>query len=394
MILLRKLRHIGAWCALGITVAASACHDPARPGGPGQDVPPMLHLVAGSLDNPLFVTAVPGDTNRLFVVLQGGQIRVVRHDTLLATPFLDVSGRISCCGEQGLLGLAFHPQYAANGYFFVDYTNTAGDTRVVRYHVSADPDVADSTSATLVLGQAQPFSNHNGGMLAFGNDGYLYIGLGDGGSGGDPQGNGQNLNTFLGKILRIDVNGAAPYAVPATNPFVGQAGALPEIWAWGLRNPWRFSFDRSTHELYIGDVGQNAHEEVDVEPPATGGRNYGWNRMEGLSCYQSGCSSTGLTLPVLDYPHTEGCSITGGYVYRGTRVTALSGLYLYADYCNGWVKSFRYANGQVTEQQEWPDLEPGGSISSFGEDAQGELYVVVYGSSGAVYRIVPLTPTP
>ena len=389
MILRRALRHIGALCAILIIAAASACHDATRPGGTNQNVPPMLRLVAGNLNSALFLTAPPSDTGRVFIVLQGGQIRVVRHDTLLATPFLDLSSLVSCCGERGLLGLAFHPQYASNGYFYVDYTDAAGNTQVARYRVSADPDLADPNSALPVLSQTQPFSNHNGGMLVFGNDAYLYIGLGDGGSGGDPQGNGQNLNTQLGKILRIDVNGGPPYAVPASNPFVGQAGALSDIWDYGVRNPWRFSFDRTTHELYIGDVGQDSLEEIDVEPPLAGGRNYGWNRMEGMSCYQAGCSSTCITLPVLDYPHAQGCSVTGGYVYRGTQVPALSGLYLYADYCSGWVKSFRYRNGQVTEQQEWPDLEPGGSISSFGEDAKGELYVVQYGGSGAVYRIVP-----
>ena len=354
------------------------------------EVPPALQLLAGGLTSPIFVAAPPGDTSRLFVVLQGGVVRVVRQGTLLATPFLDASALVSCCGERGLLGLAFHPQFATNGYFFVDYTDVAGNTQVVRYRVSANPDLADPASATGILSQTQPYTNHNGGMLAFGPDGFLYVGLGDGGSGGDPQGNGQNLGTLLGKILRIDVDGGSPYAVPPTNPFVAQSGARPEVWVWGLRNPWRFSFDRTTGELYIGDVGQNSREEIDVEPPATGGRNYGWNLMEGTACYQAGCSSTGLTLPALDYLHSDGCSVTGGYVYRGSRIPMLAGLYVYADYCQGWVRSFRYQNGQATEQRDWPSLRPGGPISSFGEDARGELYVVLYGSAGGVYRIVPL----
>jgi len=353
------------------------------------DVPPALRLVASGLSAALFVTAPPGDTSRVLIVQQTGQVRVLRNDTLLATPFLDISGLVSCCGEQGLLGLAFHPQYAANGFFFVNYTDATGSTRVARYRVSANPNVADQGSASIVLTQAQPFSNHNGGMLAFGPDGYLYIGLGDGGSGGDPLGNGQNLGTLLGKLLRIDVDGASPYAVPATNPFVGVAGVRPEIWASGLRNPWRFSFDRITGDLYIGDVGQSAREEVDVQPAASpGGQNYGWNVMEGFICYAAvSCSQTGLTLPVLDYPHTDGCAITGGYVYRGARVPILAGRYLYSDYCTGFVRSFRFQGGQATDPRDWSmNLPLGGSVTSFGEDARGEVYVAI--QSGSVYRIV------
>jgi glucose/arabinose dehydrogenase len=386
-------RIVHAWRhaeALLVGCALAACAASEAPVVTGD---PTIQLVASQLSSPLLVTAPPGDTARVFIVEQTGRIRIVRNDTLLPTAFLNVSALISCCGEQGLLGLAFHPQYATNGYFYVNYTNAAGNTQVVRYHVSSNPDSADAASASPVLSQAQPFPNHNGGMLAFGPDGFLYVGLGDGGSGGDPQGNGQNLGTWLGKILRIDVSGAGPYAVPPSNPFVGRAGALPEIWAWGLRNPWRFSFDRLTGDLYIGDVGQSAFEEIDVEvAPSAGGRNYGWNVMEGKSCYAAAtCVTTGLTLPVLDYPHTQGCSVTGGYVYRGTRLPALAGMYLFADYCNGWVHGIRPLIGSVFKVTDWPRLAPGGTISSFGEDARGELYVVSH-QPGAVFRIVPASP--
>jgi glucose/arabinose dehydrogenase len=354
-------------------------------------VPPALQQLASGLSMPLFATAPPGDTARLFVVEQTGRIRILRNDTLLPTPFLDLSAAISCCVERGLLGMAFHPQYGANGRFLVNYTDAAGATQVVRYSVSSDPNVADPATAVTVLSQSQPFANHNGGMLAFGPDGYLYIGLGDGGSGGDPQGNGQNPSTWLGKMLRLDVTGATPYAVPPSNPFVGQAGVLPEIWATGLRNPWRYAFDRATGDLYIADVGQNAREEINVQPAgSTGGQNYGWNIMEGTACYSppTGCSTAGLTLPVHDYSHTDGCSVTGGYVYRGARIPMLTGAYFYGDFCGGWVRSFRWSGGVVSGHLDWVQLRPaGGQVSSFGEDGRGELYVVSL--AGSVYRIVP-----
>jgi len=387
--MIRSVRPRVTWRAAAALALCAACSDGTAPQTPAA---PGLALVTSALSRPLFVTAPAGDTARLFVVEQSGRIRVLRHDTLLATPFLDISAHVVCCGERGLLGLAFDPAYAVNGRFFVDYTDIAGTTQVVRYTVSGDPDVADPASASPVLSQAQPYSNHNGGMLAFGPDGYLYVGLGDGGSAGDPQGNAQNLTTLLGKILRLDVSGASGYTIPASNPFVGQAGARGEIWAYGLRNPWRFSFDRTTGELYIADVGQSAQEEVDIEAPGTGGRNYGWNEMEGFACFLPACTPTGLALPVLTYDHSDGCSITGGYVYRGTRIPALAGTYLYADYCAGWVRSFQWRGGAVADARDEPALAPGGTVSSFGEDARGELYVVTYGSPGSLYRIVPVTP--
>jgi len=351
---------------------------------------PSLALVASGLSTPLFLTAPPGDAARLFIVEKTGRIRIVKNGGLLSTPFLDLSSRVSNGSEQGLLGLAFHPLYAQNGTFVVNYTNPSGDTRVSRFTVSANPDLANGGSEQVILAVAQPFTNHNGGMVDFGPDGYLYIALGDGGSGGDPLGNGQDRTTLLGSILRLDIDGAAPYVIPPTNPFASSPTFKREIWAYGVRNPWRFSFDRTTGDLYIGEVGQGAREEIDFQPASsTGGENYGWNIMEGTICFSpsSGCNQTGLTLPVLDYDHSQGCSVTGGYVYRGTAVPALQGRYLYADWCQGWVRSFRMQGGQAVERMDWPTLAPGGSITSFGQDAQGEVYVLV--GQGSVYRIVP-----
>ncbi len=347
-----------------------------------------LQPVVSGLSFPLYLTAPVGDTGRLFVVEKGGRIRIVKQGTLLPAAFLDLRGVISTGGEQGLLGLAFHPQYASNGRFFVDFTNPAGDTRVVAYQVSANPDSADPTSGDTILKVAQPYSNHNGGGVTFGPDGYLYIGLGDGGSGGDPDGHGQDRTELLGSLLRIDVDGESPYTSPADNPYFNSPGLAPELWNYGLRNPWRFSFDRLTGDLYIGDVGQNDWEEVDVTPPGSAaGANYGWNLMEGLSCYRPvNCNPSGLTLPVLQYDHNNGCAVTGGYVYRGPAMPGLHGTYFYADYCNGWVRSFRYQAGQAMDPRDWPTLAPGASIPSFGEDARGELYLLT--TAGTVYRIV------
>jgi glucose/arabinose dehydrogenase len=343
--------------------------------------------VLSGLDSPLFLTAPPNDA-RLFVLEQPGRIRVVKNGQLVATPFLDIASKLTSGGERGLLGLAFHPRYAQNGFFYVDYTDRNGDTRVERYRVSADADRADAASAQLVLTVAQPFANHNGGMLAFGPDGMLYVGMGDGGSGGDPQGNGQNLNALLGKLLRLDVDNAAAgaaYAVPRDNPFVGRSGARGEIWAFGLRNPWRFSFDPAAARLYIADVGQNRLEEINVAGTSEAGVNYGWNRMEANECYSaSTCDRAGLRLPVEQYSHDAGCSITGGYVYRGS-IAALRGHYFYSDYCTGFLRSIRLANdGTVAERQTW-SVGSLGNVTSFGVDAAGELYVV--SGSGRVFKL-------
>lgn len=342
----------------------------------------QLRQVATGLTRPLFVDAPAGDS-RVFIVEQPGRIRILSGGTLLPEPFLDISDLVSSGGERGLLGLAFHPDYAANGRFYVDYTDLAGDTRIGEYRVGADPARAERAGGRVIITVDQPAANHNGGMLAFGPDGYLYIGLGDGGGGGDPYRNGQQPGTLLGSILRIDVDGGTPYAVPPDNPFVAGGGA-PEVWTFGLRNPWRFSFDG--RRLYIGDVGQGSWEEIDVL--ATGGVNLGWSIMEGTHCYNpaSGCDRSGLVLPVLEYGHGEGCSVTGGYVYRGSAIPELDGHYFYGDFCSGWVRSFRYAGDGIADRWDWSaDLGTIPSLTSFGTDGAGELYVT--SATGTVYRI-------
>jgi glucose/arabinose dehydrogenase len=290
-------------------------------GGPLWAAPQIdLQPVASGLANPTAITHAGDGSGRLFITLQAGRIVIYSGISILASPFLDITSLVASGGERGLLSVAFHPNYRNNGVFFVDYTNTAGDIVIARYSVSQDPNVADPNSAAILLTIPHPnFANHNGGQLQFGPDGYLYIGVGDGGSAGDPSNHGQSLDTPLGKLLRIDVNGAPPYAIPGDNPFVRVMGALPEIWAYGLRNPWRFSFDRSTNDLFIADVGQDSWEEVDFQPAGQGGQNYGWRLMEGNHCFNpsSNCNPGGLTLPILEYEHgpgdSIGCSISGGY---------------------------------------------------------------------------------
>ena len=390
--------------AAAAAVVASGCGgmDPATPspsptptpvscaaGSPVPGTPNLTaHLVVSGLSSPLDLQSAAGDRERVYVVEQPGRIRVVRNGQLQATPFLDVSDRISAGGERGLLGLAFHPKFASNRRLFVNYTDGNGDTHLSEFHASS-ADTADPTSERVLLVVQQPFANHNGGGLAFGGDGRLYAGLGDGGSGGDPFGNGQRLDTLLGKMLRIDVDGAAPYVVPTDNPFRTTAGARPEIWAYGLRNPFRFAFDRLTGDLYIGDVGQNAWEEVDVGYATRhGGENYGWNVMEATHCYRpaNNCDTTGLTLPVYEYDHGQGCSIIGGVVYRGCRMPDLAGSFFFGDYCSGFVRSLRVVNGQATDVREWP-LTGIHTVTGFGVDADGEVYVLDYG--GSVFRLEP-----
>lgn len=368
-------------------LALAACSDgPSGGGPPAGEVSIRLEQVVDGLQSPVFLTA-PANDPRLFIVEQPGRIRIVQNGSLLPTPFLDIGSRVSAGGERGLLSVAFHPDYAANGTFFVNFTDTRGDTRIERFRVSADPNRADPASAELVLTVAQPFSNHNGGLVAFGPDGKLYIGMGDGGGGGDPEETGQDPMRLLGKMLRIDVDGARPYAIPADNPYAGRTDGRREIWAAGLRNPWRFSWDRTANLLFVADVGQNRLEEINAVPAGQGGLNYGWDTMEGSDCFEpaTGCSRTGKVLPVSEYTHSDGCSITGGYVYRGQDIAALRGHYFYADFCEGWVRSFRVANGAATDARSW-NLENVGNITSFGEDARGELYVI--SQSGAVHKIV------
>src|SRR6266513_799529 len=366
---------------------------------------PGLQLVASGLSGPLYVTQPSGDPTRLFVVEQAGRIKVIRNGTLLPAPFLDITSLVLSSGERGMLSMAFHPNYANNGQFFVYYTDLSGNIQIARYTVSStDPSVANAGSAQPIIAiDHSTFSNHNGGLVMFGPDGYLYIGTGDGGNDGpvDPAGNAQDSTKLLGKILRIDVNHGLPYSIPASNPFVGRSPAAPEVWAYGMRNPWRFSFHQQSGDLYIADVGEDAWEEVDVQPGASsGGQNYGWKVMEGAHCYPptSTCNTAGLTPPTFEYSHgvadANGCSIIGGYVYRGQRLPLLAGRYVFGDLCGGWVKSFRLVNGVATDlvdhTSQLGNVCPAGTffcIQSFGEDASGELYIAT--TTGFVYRIAP-----
>ena len=366
-----QLENTSAVCAGVPTVAGTAIHS--------------VRIAAG-LEKPTAVTAPRLDPNRVFVVEQPGRIRIIENDVLQATPFLDIAGKVSCCGERGLLSVAFPPDYESSGLFFVNYTNNSGDTVIARYNLSGDPAVADGTSEHILTTIAQPFANHNGGDNVFGPDGFLYVGMGDGGDAGDPGNRAQNDAELLGKLLRID-----------------PVSEAVQIWAKGLRNPWRFSFDRGTGDLYIADVGQGAWEEVDFQPaPTVAGVNYGWHIMEGRHCFNpsSGCDQTGLTLPVLEYDHSNGCSITGGFVYRGCRMPDLRGTYFYSDYCSAFIRTFRGVSGGDAQNlaDRTGDLAPGGgfaidSVTSFGEDARGELYIADYGaggtSDGKIYKIVP-----
>ncbi len=379
--------------------AASARPKQGPPAGPDVQLSP----IANGLPDITAITT-PGD-GRLFVTMQSGKILIWDGTQILATPFLDVSSLVVCCGEQGLLSAAFHPNYAFNGTFFVNYTNLTGQTVVARYRVSSsDRNVADPFSATILLTIDQPFTNHNGGQLQFGPDGYLYIGMGDGGSANDPQCNAQSSDTLLGKMLRIDVdhNPNPPYyAIPGDNPYVQTTGP-PEAWAYGFRNPWRFSFDRQTGDLYIGDVGQSALEEIDFQPASShGGENYGWKVMEGSQCGAGGtsgcvvppppCGDPAYTPPILEYAHDNGnCAVIGGYVYRGSAIPDLRGMYVYGDYCSGQIWAASVQGGVWS-----PALLPvtASDLTAFGQDATGELYV---GTQGTLYALLPppaLPPT-
>jgi len=354
-----------------------------------------LELVAGGLTEPIGITAANDGSGRLFVNERGGRIRVIgAGGELRGAPFVDLSDRLVAGAERGLLGVAFHPDFAVNRRLFVHYSRAGdGATVVSELQASADLSTADPGSERILLTRTQPFANHNGGQLAFGPDGYLYIGLGDGGSAGDPIGNGQNPNVLLGKILRIDVDGQPDgrraYALPPDNPFgvdgIDPGGGVPEIWALGLRNPWRFSFDPEGGDLYIGDVGQGAYEEINRQPgDSDGGENYGWNVMEGRHCYGGDCDQTGYVKPIAEYTHDFGCSVTGGYVYRGTAQPALQGTYVFGDYCSGIVFTLQVDQGTVTPKQV---LASDLAISSFGTDEDGEIYLADL-SGGGVYRVL------
>jgi glucose/arabinose dehydrogenase len=371
-----------------LTACGSKSSSPPITGGP---IPALvLTPIVSSLSNPVDLEFPNDGTSRMFVVQQPGSIRIVANGSLTAAPFLDITTKVNFGGEMGLLGLAFHPQFTQNHLFYVHYDRSVGgqiQSVISEFHVSLnDPNQADPATERILLTVNQPFGNHKGGQIAFGPDGFLYIGLGDGGSENDPQHNGQNLQTLLGKMLRIDVDhqsGGLQYAIPASNPFAG-GGGLPEIWAYGLRNPWRFSFERGGSRFFVGDVGQDSFEEIDL---LESGKNYGWSVMEGMHCFNpsTGCDTTGLTLPIAEYPHPEGEAVMGGYVYKGTAISNLSGAYVFGDYISGTIWDLVESPPGTWTRTKL--LATGRNISSFGQDTAGELYVVDY--SGSVLKLAP-----
>lgn len=373
-------QHIAA-CAIVMT---ASCQD-ADP--PTAVIPPLdgiveARLFLSGLTAPVHLAAPTGDA-RVFIVEQRGVVRVAVAGTLVATPFLDISARVSSGGERGLLSIAFDPLFATNRRFYVNFTDLDGTTRIERYVANAsNPNVADEGSMELIIAISRPNVIHNGGHLLFGPDGMLYIPMGDGGG----SALAQNPTSLLGKLLRIDVRGAAPYAVPSSNPYVGVAGALPEIWALGLRNPWRVSFDAPTAMLYVADVGENQFEEINVRSAALGGLNYGWNTMEGSVCFNAPtCTVNGLSLPAFEYAHDDGrCSITGGAVYRGLAMPSLRGHYFYADFCEDGVRTAMFTAGAVAAQKHW-DIGSIGRLVSFGTDGAGELYVM--STTGTIHKL-------
>jgi glucose/arabinose dehydrogenase len=388
-----------SWRAVGLALVLAGLLLPYRPAAAVDHAITLVKVQEG-FSTPVYVTSANDGSGRLFVVEKGGLIKIINNGTVLPTPFLDLTDRVGNTGEAGLLSIAFPKDYQTGGYFFVYYNhksdiakpepiddrhNDGKDTVVARFRVTSNPDIADRSSETRILVRNQPYTNHNGGLIAFGPDGYLYIGLGDGGSGGDPQNQAQSMTTVLGKLLRIAVGPTGTYTIPANNPFAGKPGVKGEIWDYGLRNPWRWSFDRLTGDLLIGDVGQNKYEEIDYAPRgATGGLNYGWRCMEGLHDYNNSPPCVGtLTPPVAEYDHSLGSAVTGGYIYRGMAANSLAGLYFYADSGSGRLWSLeRTASGWSAPQLE---LDTGYSIVSFGEDEAGELYVVDIG--GTIYRV-------
>jgi glucose/arabinose dehydrogenase len=367
---------------------------------PAETVTPTTGLSANTLANvhivlrqistevvlPIALAAPPNDSERIYVAEKVGQIQILQNNAVNQSAFLDITDRVrSTASEQGLLDFVFDPEYPVNGFFYVDYTDSRGNTVISRF-TATDPDFADEGSEEVILQVAQPAGNHNGGQLAFGPDGYLYIALGDGGLANDAFGNAQNGRTLLGSILRIDVHGGTPYSIPQDNPFINNPNILDEIWDYGVRNPWRFSFDRLTGDLYIADVGQGQYEEVDFEPAASGGgHNYGWPIMEGVHCFQNvPCDVNAFVPPVTEYTHGEGCSITGGYVYRGQQFPSMEGIYFFGDYCSGIIWGLLRVDDGTWEVARL--LESGLQLSSFGEDHAGELYALDL--NGGLYQIV------
>jgi len=351
----------------------------------------LVPVVGKGLQSPLYLTHAGDGSGKLFIVEQPGTIRVIVQGILQDKPFLDITSRVLSGGERGLLGLAFHPKHRQNGRFFVNYTRRDDGATVLAEYRRQGSGLQASTEERTLMVVPQPYANHNGGMVAFGPDGLLYIGLGDGGSGGDPQNRAQNPVELLGKILRIDVDGAEPYAIPSDNPFA-RAGGRPEIFATGVRNPWRFSFDHETGALWLADVGQNKWEEIDL---VTRGGNYGWRIMEGKHCFlpEKDCHIEGLTMPVFEYGHDQGrCSITGGYVYRGRNLPALQGRYLFGDYCSGEIFVVSIGSGVAAGSEPHLLRKSGMRISSFGEDESGEIYVVDH--KGGLYRLGPSSSMP
>jgi len=386
--------RLAACCAIALLAQGASAAPNARAQTqevePGSATPPLIApndpritytftQVEANLDNPIYVTHA-GD-ERLFIVLQEGRIIIRKNGALLPTNFLDINGLVRCCGEEGLLGLAFEPNYATTGRFYVYYTNNSGDQVIARYSVSSgNPDVANPASAQVVLTIPHPNNgNHNGGWIGFGPDGHLYAGVGDGGGGGDPDCTGQNPNELRGKLLRLGVTGQTTYTIPAGNVFT--ATQRPEVWAYGLRNPWRNSFDRQTGDLYVGDVGQQQWEEVSFVPSGSAaGTDFGWSTYEGTRSYNNPCpnKTTGVKMPFAEYNHSLGCSVTGGYVYRGSRFAFLSGAYFFGDFCSGriWASWVPTATSPFTTALI---KDTDYTIASFGEDANGELYLVDYG---------------
>jgi glucose/arabinose dehydrogenase len=359
--------------------------EPAVPAVGLESIRLELVLTTEGLERPVSYAHAGDSSGRHFVVEKVGRIRIFQEGGLVGVPFLDITDRVGSAGnEQGLLGLVFHPDYEVNGQFYVNYTDLNGNTVIARFTVTDNPDLAAPGSEKVILTQEQPAANHNGGQLAFGPDGYLYIGLGDGGGADDRFGNGQNGQTFLGKILRVDVDGGDPYAIPPDNPFVSDASLLDEIWATGLRNPWRFSFDRATGDMYIADVGQDQYEEIDFAPAGEGGQNYGWPIMEGINCFQAAtCYRMGYVHPVTQYGHELGCAVIGGHVYRGTQHPAMEGVYLFGDNCSGFIWGLRRDASGAWQVAELAATEL--RLSSFGEDENGELYAL--DDRGALYQI-------